>query len=156
MHQALLQSNASFPPLAASRPYWQDRYSNWRQRWNVRFLPLSHPLFTRLKTNPIPSSGKITALNLLQKNATVYIASRDLTKASAAIAEIKTNHPTANAYALQLDLSSFASVKRAVEIFQATESELHILVNNAGAVGLPLELAADGYDLLWTVRRPKQ
>lgn len=54
--------------------------------------------------------------------------------------------------ALELDLSSFASVKAAAERYKSLEGELHILLNNAGSVNLPASIAPDGYDILWTVR----
>lgn len=96
-------------------------------------------------------SGKFTVHHLLEKKAKVYLAARDLGKAHAAISEIKKTLPDATVEALQLDLSSFASVKAAAETFQSAESELHILINNAGAVGLPPSLTADGYDVQWSV-----
>lgn len=98
-------------------------------------------------------SGKVTVQHLLNKNAKVYLAARDLNKAHATIIEIKTTLPSANVEALQLDLSSFASVKAAAETFQSAESELHILINNAGTVALPFSLTADGYDVQWSVNR---
>lgn len=99
-------------------------------------------------------SGKFTVHHLLEKKAKVYLAARDLSKAHATIAEIKKTLPDAAVEALQLDLSSFASVKAAAETFQSAESDLHILVNNAGTVGLPFSLTADGYDVQWSVGRP--
>lgn len=38
---------------------------------------------------------------------------------------------------LQLDLCDFASVMAAAEKYNLVESELHILINNAGVLGLP-------------------
>lgn len=103
--------------------------------------------------NRIHYSGKMTVQHLLKKNAKVYLAARDLNKAHATIVEIKTTLPNANVEALQLDLSSFASVKAAAETFQSTESELHILINNAGTAVLPFSLTTDGYDVQWSVRQ---
>lgn len=97
-------------------------------------------------------SGKSTAYNLLKKNAKVYIAARDLAKAQATISEIKETLPEATVEALQLDLSSFASVKAAAEKYLSMENELHILLNNAGAMGIPHALTEDGYDVQWSVR----
>lgn len=99
-----------------------------------------------------PRSGKATAYNLLKKNAKVYIAARDLSKAQDAIRDIKETVPGALVEALELNLSSFASVKAAAEKYKSLEGELHILLNNAGAMNLPASISVDGYDILWTVR----
>lgn len=70
----------------------------------------------------------------------------------AAIDEIKVTHPAARVEALQLDLCNFASVKAAAEKFISAESELHILLNNAGVASAPYSLTVDGYDVQWSVR----
>lgn len=46
-------------------------------------------------------------------------------------------------------MASLASVKAAVEEFTAKEKQLHILINNAGVMGLPYALSEDGYEIQW-------
>lgn len=70
----------------------------------------------------------------------------------AAIDEIKVTLPAARVEALQLDLCNFASIKAAAEKFISAESELHILLNNAGVASAPYSLTVDGYDVQWSVR----
>lgn len=48
---------------------------------------------------------------------------------------------------LPLDLSSFESVKAAVERFKATESRLDILINIAGIMMTPEGLTNEGYEI---------
>lgn len=67
---------------------------------------------------------------LLQKNAKVYIATRNKAKSEAAIAELKTATGK-EAFFLELDLASLASVRKAAADFLAKEPELHYLFNNA-------------------------
>ncbi|TFY57558.1 hypothetical protein EVJ58_g6951 [Rhodofomes roseus] len=84
---------------------------------------------------------------LLQRNAKVYMASRSRQKAEAAIERLKTETGK-EAIFLELDLGSLASVRRAASEFLSKESELHILFNNAGVMGPPLDqLTSDGLDL---------
>ena len=67
---------------------------------------------------------------LLQRNAKVYIASRNKEKADKAIASLKEatgNEPLF----IELDLADLSSVKKAAEEFLSKEPELHILFNNA-------------------------
>ncbi|KAF8834654.1 NAD(P)-binding protein [Paxillus ammoniavirescens] len=91
--------------------------------------------------------GKETARVLLSKNAKVWIACRDVSKGEAALKELKerTGH---DAHLLKLNLSNLKSIKDAAEEFLRRENQLHILFNNAGVMGPPIEmLTDDGYDL---------
>lgn len=63
-----------------------------------------------------------------------------------AIADVKSSVPSARIVHLPLDLTSFASVKHAAEQFQAKESRLDILINNAGIMMTPYSLTKDGYE----------
>lgn len=84
---------------------------------------------------------------LLKHNAKVYLAARNATKGSAAIAELK-NETGKEAIFLQLDLADLPAVRKSVGEFLSCvlllcldqifadysvrkESRLHILINNA-------------------------
>ena len=67
---------------------------------------------------------------LLNRNAKVYIAARSRDKASGAIASLK-NETGREAIFLEVDLANLASVKKAAIEFLSSESQLHILFNNA-------------------------
>ncbi|KAF7375389.1 NAD(P)-binding protein [Mycena sanguinolenta] len=91
--------------------------------------------------------GKETVKALLQHNAKVYLAARSQEKAKEAIADLK-SQTGEEAVFLQLDLADLHSVKRAAEEFTQKETQLHVLFNNAGLMGPPIEqLTSQGYDL---------
>ncbi|EIW80515.1 NAD(P)-binding protein [Coniophora puteana RWD-64-598 SS2] len=91
--------------------------------------------------------GKEIARILLLKNAKVYIAARDKSKAELAIDDLKASTGK-EAYFIQLDLSNLRKVKAAVEEYMSKETELHVLFNNGGVLNPPIErLTDDGCDL---------
>lgn len=48
---------------------------------------------------------------------------------------------------IHLDLQSFASIKAAADTFLTKESQLHVLLNNAGILTQPYTLTEDGYEV---------
>ncbi|KAJ5464819.1 uncharacterized protein N7458_000505 [Penicillium daleae] len=92
--------------------------------------------------------GKETIKQLAKHNpAKIYMGARSKAKASAAIAELKDQVPSANINHLEIDLASFSSIKRAAATFLAENECLHILVNNAGIFGTAPGLTEDGYEV---------
>ncbi|KAL2850224.1 hypothetical protein BJY01DRAFT_245533 [Aspergillus pseudoustus] len=92
--------------------------------------------------------GKETIKQLAKHNpAKIYMGARSKAKASAAIAELKDEVPSANIIYLEIDLASFSSIKRAAATFLAENEYLHILVNNAGIFGVSPGLTEDGYEI---------
>jgi len=86
--------------------------------------------------------------------AEIVMACRSEEKARTAIEAIHTEAAgkKLNLRFLPLDLSSFASVRRFVDLFKATGLPLHGLVNNAGVFHLPTHVVGeDGFELTWTV-----
>ncbi|KAL6299640.1 NAD(P)-binding protein [Sparassis latifolia] len=91
--------------------------------------------------------GKETVLRLLEHNAKVYLAARSKEKADAAIKDLK-ELSGKEAIFLELDLASFASVRKAVAEFMSKEKELHVLFNNAGVMMCPTSyLTVEGFDM---------
>ncbi|KAJ7472409.1 NAD(P)-binding protein [Mycena galericulata] len=91
--------------------------------------------------------GKQTVKVLLQRNATVYMASRNPEKALAAIEDLYASTGK-RAVFLQLDLADLASVKAAATEFLSKEQELHVLYDNGGIMVPPIhEATPTGYDL---------
>jgi len=91
--------------------------------------------------------GKETVKQLLAHNAKVYLAARSAPKANEAIAELK-NETGKEAIFLQLDLSDIPAVRRSAQEFLSNESQLHVLINNAGVMMCPIEqVTAQNYDL---------
>ncbi|GKU01259.1 reductase [Fusarium langsethiae] len=90
-----------------------------------------------------------TVLHLAAHGAHVYIGCRSLEKGTAAIAEIKKTHPSANIDLLQMDLMDLSSVVAAAKHFLTLETSLHGLINNAGIMATPFEMTKDGHEAQW-------
>ena len=100
----------------------------------------------RARCSTLPTGGNNglgyeTIKVLLAHNATIYLAARNKSKASAAMASLR-EETGRTAIFLELDLASLASVKRAAEEFLAKEPALHVLFNNA-CVPRPASSRAD-------------
>ncbi|KIY48187.1 NAD(P)-binding protein [Fistulina hepatica ATCC 64428] len=77
----------------------------------------------------------------------IYLAARTQSKAEQAIADIKKDVPDARITYLPLDLTSFASIKKAADLFLAQSSRLDLLINNAGIMATPPGKTAEGYEI---------
>jgi NAD(P)-dependent dehydrogenase (short-subunit alcohol dehydrogenase family) len=92
--------------------------------------------------------GKETILQLAKHNpAKIFMGARSEEKAATAIREIKESVPDARITFLEMDLASFASVKKAAESVLASSSRLDILINNAGIMATPAATTEDGYEI---------
>lgn len=79
--------------------------------------------------------------------AKVILAVRNLEKGELAITNILKENKNANVTAMKLDLADLRSVHDFVAAFKEHNSELHILVNNAGVMVPPYEKTVDGFEL---------
>jgi NAD(P)-dependent dehydrogenase (short-subunit alcohol dehydrogenase family) len=79
--------------------------------------------------------------------AQIWLAARNLDKAKAAVDEIKRQVPDAPIKILQLDLSSFESVKGAARVFSSESDRLDILMLDAGIMAAKPGLTGDGYEV---------
>lgn len=94
--------------------------------------------------------GKEVAQILYSKNATVYATSRSEEKGRLAISAIKEAVPnsTGKLDLLTLDLADLTTIKPAADAFLAKETQLHLLINNAGVMMPPQgSKTAQGYEL---------
>ncbi|KZM28300.1 oxidoreductase [Ascochyta rabiei] len=93
--------------------------------------------------------GKQTVTYLAaHKPARIYLAARTASKASSAIAGIKSSVPNAcEIVHLPLDLTSFASIAEAAATFHRAETRLDILINNAGIMACPYSTTKEGYEI---------
>lgn len=93
--------------------------------------------------------GKATAIELAKHSpAHIYITARDQSKGNAALEEVKnTASEGAKISLLELDLSSFESIKAAAKSFLEQEERLDVLLLNAGVMGAPPVLTKDGYEM---------
>lgn len=77
----------------------------------------------------------------------IWLAARNLTKAQAAADEIKQQVPDAPIRLLELDLTSFNSIKQAAQVFSTSSPRLDILMLNAGIMASPPGQTQDGYEI---------
>ncbi|KAK8009535.1 hypothetical protein PG991_012086 [Apiospora marii] len=92
--------------------------------------------------------GKQASLDLAKHSpAMIYMAARSSVKGNEAVAEVNRQVPDANVSFLEMDLSSFASIKKAAKTFLASSSRLDILMLNAGLMGCPPKATAEGYEI---------
>ncbi|KAM6504657.1 hypothetical protein FSOLCH5_015392 [Fusarium solani] len=93
--------------------------------------------------------GKQTILQLSKHNpAHIFLAARTESKALAAIEDIRKAVPDAAPITyLNLDLTSFDSIKKAAKDFHAQSQQLHILINNGGIMATPAGTTKEGYEI---------
>ena len=91
--------------------------------------------------------GKETAIDLAKRGGKIYIACRDIKRGEDALTEIKLESKSENVYFLQLDLASLDSVRDFSQKFHELESQLHILINNAGVMACPKADTKDGFEM---------
>lgn len=91
--------------------------------------------------------GLETARALASAGATVTIACRDLDRAVATAASLTQSTGREPVVAMQLDLSSQASVASFAEQYRSQHDQLHILINNAAVMACPFERTVDGFEM---------
>ncbi|KAJ5380111.1 uncharacterized protein N7496_002539 [Penicillium cataractarum] len=92
--------------------------------------------------------GKQSLLAFAHHNPSeIWLAARNLSKASVAADEIKRMVPKTSVRVLELDLASFHSIKAAANIFLSQANRLDILMLNAGIMSTPHDLTEDGYEI---------
>lgn len=85
--------------------------------------------------------GKVTAEELLKKGATVVFACRNEAKTMKVIKGMSNSNLWSNkAIFIQLDLSSYDSIKLFSQEFKTKFDRLDLLINNAGGVNMNFEL----------------
>jgi NAD(P)-dependent dehydrogenase (short-subunit alcohol dehydrogenase family) len=95
--------------------------------------------------------GLETIRQLVKHNpARIYLAARSRSKAETAISDIKNQVGDLKGTTLEfleLDLTSFASIRDAARTFNAASDRLDLLINNAGIVVNPYGMTQDGYEI---------
>ncbi len=91
--------------------------------------------------------GREAARALAKMGAHIVVGARDRALGQAAVDEIVKGGGSAEL--LELDMSSFASVRAAARRFAAGHPTLDVLVNNAGIATRNRQLSADGHELTW-------
>ena len=90
--------------------------------------------------------GKLTAIELAKKGATVVMVCRNETKGIPAQKEIIELSANESVHLMIADLSSQKSIRQFVSDFKQQYKQLHILINNAGAVFAKRMVTEDGLE----------
>ncbi|CAM4666237.1 unnamed protein product [Leuciscus chuanchicus] len=118
-----------------------------KARWNPRACPVELKGKTAIITGANTGIGKFIALDFARRGARVILACRSEARGTAALQEIRDSSGNQNVHLRLLDTSSLESVRKFAARVLEEEKELHILVNNAGASGLPSKITADGLEI---------
>lgn len=104
-----------------------------------------------LVTGATDGHGKAVALALARRGAEVVVHARSPEKARAVCDEIARETGGKAPEILLADLANAGEIDAAVERLLATGRPLHVLVNNAGLVGLERRTNAEGLELTFAV-----
>jgi NAD(P)-dependent dehydrogenase (short-subunit alcohol dehydrogenase family) len=141
-----------FHPTLAFQVYFPGITNMWPFSSTPAFAAANIPSLagkTILVTGANNGIGKETVLQLAKHNPQkIFLASRTESKGREAVASIKsqTSEKVDIEY-LPLDLTSFPSIRKAVEQVNAKSNRLDILILNAGVMALPAEKTATGQDI---------
>lgn len=91
--------------------------------------------------------GKETAIDLAKRGGKIYIACRDAKRGEDALEDIRRISGSEKVHFLQLDLASLDSIREFSTKFHELESQLHILICNAGVMACPKMLTKDGFEM---------
>jgi len=104
-----------------------------------------------LVTGATSGIGKMTALELATKGATVVIVGRDRQKCEDTLAEIAAATDSKALDYIVADLSSFVECRRMAQEFLARYNKLNVLVNNVGAIFMRKQNSPDGLEMSWAL-----
>lgn len=104
-----------------------------------------------LVTGATSGIGSATALMLAQQGAHLIVAGRSPEKCTATIRQIKQRTGNPDVEFLVADLSAQKEVRRLAQEFKQRYSQLHVLVNNAGALFMRRELSEDGIEMTFAL-----
>ncbi|GAC1445616.1 MAG: SDR family NAD(P)-dependent oxidoreductase [Mycobacteriales bacterium] len=111
--------------------------------WTVRDIPQQFGR-TALVTGANSGLGLQTSIALARAGSRVLMACRDPQRAAEALTRVRSEVPGATAELVTLDLASLASVRTAAA---AIDTDLDLLVCNAGVMAPPRQTTADGFEL---------
>ncbi|RMX83308.1 hypothetical protein D0869_05398 [Hortaea werneckii] len=96
--------------------------------------------------------GKATVEALAHHNpASIYICARNLETAKALADDVRRSTPDTNIEVLQLDLSSFDSVKSCASAFNSKADRLDIIFLNAGVWNTSPRLSKEGFEIEFAI-----
>lgn len=99
-----------------------------------------------LVTGATEGIGKVTALDLLRRGATVGIVGRNKEKTERVAEELRAQSGSDALEVYLGDMSLIAGIRGVASAFKAKHDRLDVLVNNAGGVFTDFQLTADGIE----------
>lgn len=102
---------------------------------------------TAIITGATSGIGAETARVLAKRGARLIIPARNLKAAEDVKSSIQKEIHTAEIILMELDLSSFASIKRFATDFESRGLPLNILINNAGKFCQQFQISQDGFEM---------
>jgi NAD(P)-dependent dehydrogenase (short-subunit alcohol dehydrogenase family) len=101
---------------------------------------------TILITGATNGIGKVAALELAKQGPTIVLVGRNPAKVEQTVREIKEQSGNPLVDGLVADLFPMAEVRRLANEFRKKYPQLHVLINNAGAVFADRQHTIDGYE----------
>ena len=95
--------------------------------------------------------GKVTARSLAQKGANVIVVSRSAEKCAATVEALKQETGNPAVGFIDADLSSQKEIHGLAERFKERYQNLHVLVNNAGALFMDRQESVDGIEMTFAL-----
>ncbi|KAE8628452.1 hypothetical protein XENTR_v10000021 [Xenopus tropicalis] len=117
-----------------------------RKPWDPSKCSVSLAGKTAIVTGANTGIGKCVAMDLARRNARVILACRSRERGQRALEEIRRQTGNGAVLLEMLDTSSMASVRAFADRILQQEKRLDILINNAGASGLPHSMTAEGLE----------
>jgi retinol dehydrogenase 12 len=106
---------------------------------------------TCLVTGATSGIGRVAARELAARGATVVVVGRNAAKSAATVSQIREQTGNPSVEFLLADLSSLDEVRRLAGDFLKRYSQLHVLLNNAGAIYLSRARSVDGHELTFAL-----
>ncbi len=104
-----------------------------------------------LVTGATSGMGKETALGLARMGATVVLVARDANRGRQTQQEITRQSGNEHIDVLLADLAAQQEVRKLASEFKAKYQQLHVLVNNAGAVFSKRQITVDGLEMTFAL-----
>jgi NAD(P)-dependent dehydrogenase (short-subunit alcohol dehydrogenase family) len=119
-------------------------------RWTAKYIPSLKGKIA-LVTGANSGLGYHTSLELARRGACVIMACRSEARARSAWNQIQGEVAGADVIVMTLDLASLTSIRAFAETVQKKFTRLDILINNAGIMGIPHQITADGFEVQFGV-----
>lgn len=116
-----------------------------KPRWDTSRMPDLKGR-TAVVTGANSGLGWHTTAALASRGAHVVMACRDAGKTAAAIAEIRQIQPGASLEHISLDLADLSSVAAFADAYRRAQTQLDLLINNAGVMFAPRGKTVDGFE----------